>query len=380
MNKVITIRLRLLFAFGSCAILTVTSASLAAIELFGRNISGTRSDFLLSGVIFACAVGTAMSLWATVHLQRVVCGGLIRMRRNFEEITRTLDLSQRSASPRMDEFGRGALAFDKLMHRFEGTVSSVRLSADTVARAAGEIAAGNLELSARTEEQAASLQETASSMTQIAQTVRQNAESSREATMLVGQATEVSAAGSNMVVAMGDTMRCISESSNRISQITGLIEELAFQTNILALNAAVEAVRAGEQGKGFAVVAGEVRSLAQRSAAAAKEIKEVISASVAGIALGSQHMADVSQVMDGIRTAVGRVSGIMEEIAGASAEQRHGIDQVSRVIVQMDSVTQQNAALVEQAAAAAESLDDQAHRLKAEVALFTFAPDQASVG
>ncbi|WP_028224391.1 methyl-accepting chemotaxis protein [Paraburkholderia ferrariae] len=373
MKNTITIKLRLLFAFGASAILAATASSLTAVELFHRVQGIRRSDAVLLAAIISGVAATVGSFYSALYFQRLVCGGLNRMRERFEDITETLDLSQRSKSPRLDEFGVGAVAFDRLMQRFESTISSVRASADVVARSTAEIAAGNIELSARTEEQAASLQETASSMTRLAETVNENADSAREATVLAANAADVATTGNDMVAAMVETMGNVSESSTRISQITGLIEELAFQTNILALNAAVEAARAGEQGRGFAVVAGEVRSLAQRSAAAAKEIKSVISDSVSGIEKGFQRMVEVSSVMAEIRKAVGRVSEIVSDIAGASEDQRRGIDQVSRAVTQMDVVTQQNAALVEQAAAAAASLDEQALKLKAEIALFTHA-------
>jgi methyl-accepting chemotaxis protein len=236
--------------------------------------------------------------------------------------------------------------------------------------ATGEIASGNLDLSARTEEQAASLQETAASLTQLTQTVKHNADNAREANALAARATDITGAGNTAVHHMVDTIERINSSSAKISEITGVIEGIAFQTNILALNAAVEAARAGEDGRGFAVVAGEVRNLAQRSASAAKEIKELIGSSVAMIRDGATQATEVGTTMDQIKLAIKQVSDIVGEIASASEEQSRGIEQVSLAVTQMDEVTQRNAALVEEAAAAAQSLEEQATSLKDAVAAF----------
>ncbi|WP_408303207.1 methyl-accepting chemotaxis protein [Paraburkholderia sediminicola] len=250
-------------------------------------------------------------------------------------------------------------------------VGRVRSSSEAIGSATQQIAAGNIDLSSRTEQQAASLEETAASMEQLTGTVRHNADNARQASVLAGSASDIAARGNEVVERVVGTMGEISESSARIADIIGIIEGIAFQTNILALNAAVEAARAGEQGRGFAVVAQEVRALAQRSSGAAKEIKELIGTSVVRVAAGTELVGEAGRTMREIIHAVSRVTDIMSEIAAASDEQSKGIDQVGQVVTQMDEVTQQNAALVEEAAAAAQSLQDQAFKLNAAVAVFS---------
>jgi methyl-accepting chemotaxis protein len=274
-----------------------------------------------------------------------------------------VDLSNSDANSLM-----GSL--DTMRGRLTSIVANIKTAAESIAMAAREIAQGNTDLSQRTEEQAASLEETAASMEELTSTVRQNTENARQGSTLAGNASHTATTGGDVVRKVVATMDDISSSSSRVSEIISVIEGIAFQTNILALNAAVEAARAGEEGRGFAVVAGEVRTLAQRSAAAAKEIKELIETSVSHVTTGSTLVHDAGETMDEVVRSVKRVTDIMSEIAAASTEQSTGIEQVNTAVAQMDQVTQQNAALVEQATAAAQAMADQADSLKAAVAMF----------
>ncbi|GAB6849346.1 methyl-accepting chemotaxis protein [Paraburkholderia kururiensis] len=261
-------------------------------------------------------------------------------------------------------------SLESMRRQLSGIVSEIQTSAQAITTSAGEIAQGNLDLSQRTEEQAASLQETAASMEQLTATVRQNTENAKQANALAGNARDVAMRGGEVVNQVVESMRAISSSSGKVAEIITVIEGIAFQTNILALNAAVEAARAGEQGRGFAVVAGEVRTLAQRSASAAKEIKDLITSSVESVAQGSEQVERAGTTMTDIVQSVRRVTDIMGEIASASDEQGTGIEQVNVAVGQMDSVTQQNAALVEQASAAAQSMAQQATALREVVGVF----------
>ncbi|EIF28616.1 methyl-accepting chemotaxis protein [Burkholderia sp. Ch1-1] len=269
-----------------------------------------------------------------------------------------------------NEMGRLAAALQKMQESLIATVNSVRQGTESIDTGVSEIAAGNTDLSQRTEEQAASLEETAASIEQLTSTVKQTADNAKQASSLAQGASSLAAQGGDLTGQVVGTMHGIVDDSRRIADIVGVIEGIAFQTNILALNAAVEAARAGEQGRGFAVVASEVRSLAQRSAAAAKEIKGLIDESTARVQAGSQLVERSGSTMTEIVDAIARVSSIMGEIAAAAIEQSTGIDQVNLAVAQMDEVTQQNAALVEQAAAAASSLEEQARRLTAAVSVF----------
>jgi methyl-accepting chemotaxis protein len=261
-------------------------------------------------------------------------------------------------------------AMAAMRERLAAVIKGIHLGTDAIDVGAREIAAGNLDLSSRTEQQAGSLATTASSMDSLTSTVKQNADNARQAGQLANSASDIASRGGEVVGQVVQTMEGITESSRKISDIIGVIDGIAFQTNILALNAAVEAARAGEQGRGFAVVASEVRSLAQRSAQAAKEIKGLIEDSVQRVGSGSDQVARAGETMGEVVGAVRRLTDIVGEISAASEEQRNGIEQVNHAIGQMDQVTQQNAALVEEAAAAAGSLEEQARRLKQAVAAF----------
>ena len=290
------------------------------------------------------------------------------------------DLGQRIEADYQGQFGQLKDASNATSARLSEIVTQIREATDSINTAAREIAGGNADLSGRTESQASSLEETASSMEQFTSTVRQNADNARQANQLARGASDIAVKGGEVVGQVVQTMGAIAGSSKKIADIIGVIDGIAFQTNILALNAAVEAARAGEQGRGFAVVAGEVRSLAQRSAGAAKEIKTLIGDSVDKVNIGYKQVERAGQTMDEIVNAVKRVTDIMGEISAASTEQSQGIEQVNSAIGQMDEATQQNAALVEEAAAAAETLQDQAAALSQAVAVFRVAPAYPSAG
>ena len=286
------------------------------------------------------------------------------------------DLVKRIEVEGSNEIGQLAESLRHMQGELMNTVGDVRNGANAIYSGASEIAMGNNDLSSRTEQQAASLEETAASMEQLTATVKQNAENARQASHLALSASETAQKGGKVVDNVVQTMRDIASSSQKIADIISVIDGIAFQTNILALNAAVEAARAGEQGRGFAVVAGEVRNLAQRSAQAAREIKSLIEDSVSRVDVGSTLVESAGETMDEIVNAVTRVTDIMGEIASASDEQSRGIDQVGLAVAEMDRVTQQNASLVEESAAAAAALEEQASRLTQAVAVFRIQHDQ----
>lgn len=292
---------------------------------------------------------------------------------NMAEKIATGDLTMSINTTRKDELGQLMSAMSKMNDNLHNMIDDIRVGVSQISNASSEIVAGNTDLSSRTEQQAAAVEQTAASMEQLTATVKQNADNAHHANKLAISASQTAKQGGEQVNNVVQTMTAIESSSKRIAEITSVINSIAFQTNILALNAAVEAARAGEQGRGFAVVASEVRSLAQRSSQAAKEIEGLISESVTQVSRGATLVGNAGKTMNDIVTSITQVHDIMGEIATASDEQSRGISQVSQAIVEMDSTTQQNAALVEQSSAAADSLEEQARLLKQAVSVFRLA-------
>jgi methyl-accepting chemotaxis protein-1 (serine sensor receptor) len=324
----------------------------------------------------AILLGLVVAAYSWFSLRRAISGPINHALQHFDNIAAG-DLTHTVQVRSTDEMGQLLTGLGKMQDNLMKTVSTVRHGSEAIASATKQIAAGNLDLSARTEQQAAALEETAASMEELTSTVKHNADNARQATTLAGNASDIAGQGNEVVSRVVHTMDEIKESSAKITEIVGIIDSIAFQTNILALNAAVEAARAGEQGRGFAVVASEVRTLAQRSSSAAKEIKTLIMHSVDRVQSGSVLVHQAGETMSEIIGAVKRVTDIMGEISAASSEQSSGIDQVSRAVTQMDEATQQNAALVEQASAAAQSLELQALSLKDAVAVFKIADERS---
>ncbi|CAM2339055.1 methyl-accepting chemotaxis protein [Burkholderia vietnamiensis] len=334
--------------------------------------SGDRYDSRRAMLIAICIAAVVAAATAGFVIARGLIRSLGTEPAELSDIARRIaagDLAGASASGAAPD-GSVLASMREMQANLVRLIAQVRAASSNVAAGASQIASGNVDLSSRTEQQAASLQETASSMEQLTSTVRLNADNAQQARALADNASQVAQRGNVAVGSMVETMTDISAGSAKIADITGIIESIAFQTNILALNAAVEAARAGEQGRGFAVVASEVRSLAQRSSSAAKEIRELISHSVEKIEDGSRLANHAGDTMSQVTQAVARVTDIMGEIAAASSEQSRGIEQVTLAITQMDEVTQQNAALVEEAAAASRSLEEQGSQLANAVALF----------
>ena len=339
-------------------VLDDTAAQISSQYESGRNLLvalGALAIVIGAGFAFAISRSITGPIRAAVRVAETVSKG---------------DLTSDIVVDSRDETGQLMAALKIMNDNLVDIVGQVRSGTDTISTASSEIAAGNMDLSSRTEEQASSLEETASSMEELTSTVKFNAENARQANQLAISASQVASKGGAVVSEVVATMGSINESSRKIVDIISVIDGIAFQTNIRALNAAVEAARAGEQGRGFAVVASEVRNLAQRSAAAAKEIKTLIGDSVDKVDTGSRLVDEAGKTMTEVVASIARVTGIMNEITVASDEQRDGIEQVNQAVTQMDTVTQQNAALVEQAAAAAASMQEQSARLSEVVGVF----------
>ena len=332
-------------------------------EASQRNALALRS--LLAVVVVGTLIGSGLTYW--------IINGITGPLRSAVKVARTVadgDLTSRIETGHKDEIGELLSALHQMNESLQNIVGRCRSGIETIASASGQIASGNLDLSARTEQQAASLEQTTASMEELTSTVKQNADNARQANQLAATASGVALEGGAVVSRVVVTMGSIHDSARKIVDIIAVIDGIAFQTNILALNAAIEAARAGEQGRGFAVVASEVRSLAQRSATAAKEIKALIGDSVEKVDAGSKLVTEAGSTMEQIVNSVKRVSDIMAEISAAGEAQSSGIEQVNQAIVQMDQVTQQNAALVEEAAAAAESLKEQTESLASVISVF----------
>ncbi|MGE5866500.1 MAG: methyl-accepting chemotaxis protein [Rhizobacter sp.] len=357
---------------------TYQAADQALTRLVEYNAAGTRDaaehvDAIYRqsvGLLFgSLAVMVVVGLALAFYTARRITGAALDAMKDADRIAAG-DLSQPIVATSQDEMGRLRESLGRMQERLAGIVSGVRQNAEGVATASAQIATGNSDLSARTEQQASALEQTAASMEELSSTVKQNADNARQANQLAMGASTVAVQGGEVVSRVVDTMKGINDSSRRIVDIISVIDGIAFQTNILALNAAVEAARAGEQGRGFAVVAGEVRSLAQRSAEAAKEIKTLISDSVQRVEQGTTLVDQAGVTMQEVVASIRRVTDIMGEISAASTEQSSGVAQVGEAVTQMDQATQQNAALVEESAAAAESLKRQAQDLLAAVSVF----------
>ncbi len=365
----VPVNLRILLSTGIGATLMLAVGVVGWRETTALAQAAATPSALPALIATVCGVGALLTLLFGYFISRTILRPLDRALGVAHAIAGG-DLSHRFEAAAWDETGQLMRALQQMTANMVAAVSDIGANAESIRGAAGEIAAGNSDLSSRTESQASSLEETASTMEELTSTVKRNAEHAEHANRLAASASDIAVRGGQVVEQVVATMASIQASSRRIADIIGVIDGIAFQTNILALNAAVEAARAGEQGRGFAVVAAEVRHLAQRSAAAAKEIKALIDDSVDQVGQGGKLVGEAGEAMDDIVTSVERVAEIMGGIAAASQQQSAGIDQVNQAVGQMDEMTQQNAALVEQAAAAAESLHEQADRLVQAVSVF----------
>ena len=356
-NLSIGVRLGLAFGLAYCYMLLLTVVAFSG----WSHALAFDVTLLVVGVLMGGGIGVMFVRGITTPLRAAI---EISNRIAHGDLTGRIDFVSK------DGLGRLFDSLREMNRNLNQLIGAMHTTSEGVASAASEIAAGNLDLSSRTESQASSLQETASTVAELTATVKQNADNAREASELANKASEVAVRGGHAVEEVVMTMGAISESARKIADIIGVIDGIAFQTNILALNAAVEAARAGEQGRGFAVVAAEVRSLAQRSANAAKEIKQLIDDSVAKVEMGNRQVSNAGSTMDEVVSSIDHVTKTVSKISQASRDQSAGIEQVNRALSRMDDTTQQNAALVEQSAAAAKSLHDQAQQLEQMVNRF----------
>ncbi|HJV84633.1 MAG TPA: methyl-accepting chemotaxis protein [Noviherbaspirillum sp.] len=338
-----------------------------------QDLQSLTGSTMIGGGMLGMVLAAVLAVWLTRNITRPMSDAVEMARRVAKG-----DLTAHINTTATDETGQLIGALCDMNESLARIVAEVRRGTDQIFAASSQISDGNMDLSSRTEQQASSLEETASSMEELTSTVQQNAENARQANTLAMSTSQIAQRGGAVVSEVVSTMGAINESAKKIVDIIAVIDGIAFQTNILALNAAVEAARAGDQGRGFAVVAAEVRNLAQRSAAAAREIKALIGDSVEKVDAGSKLVDQAGTTMEEVVSSVKHVAGIIAEIAAASDEQRNGIEQVNQAITQMDNVTQQNAALVEEAAAAAGAMQDQASSLAEMVALFTIDSTQLS--
>lgn len=378
-RRALSIRSRIVVILGACAGCSAWAvvAGLLAIARYSPNEPAS-ARALVQTQVGASAAVCAIAIFGMVSLTSIVCGALARMTSKFEEISCTLDMAKRSARPRIGELAKAAAAFDGLLARIEASVISVHDSTESVVRATDEMVIGNLDLSSSTEQQAASLDRTTARLRQMTHTVHQNSAHANEVSGLAASASELAAISGQQAAALLAAIEQVSRHSLEIVEINDLIEGIAFRTNILAFNAAIEAARSREGGRGFAVVAQEVRGLAQRAYAAAKEVKGLVDVSSASVEQSLVQAVSVRGTLDRLMDAITQTSGLAGEIAAASSDQARGIDEISEALSHMNAATTHNVGLVQRGAATARSLQAEASNMRATVARFRLRRQQDS--